>query len=790
MLPGLVLGLLSLGFAAKSQAQSTVLEQWPLLADNVATVAVTGITPTTPTFTSLVLSDNSAASGTIPGYSAARGQAFAPLSTGGGWSSTATPPGPGTNPSRSFYEEFTVLAASGYSLRVDSLILTSAINNSAAGHLGVSYSTDGFTTINEVSGGNFTASGVTQPTGTTGGFPNPVTLPNQTAGPTVNANTFRLALNGATGVTVASGKTLSIRLYYGVGSSGTPRQAQLKSVSAKGASTVACNAAFAYASSSFCQSGANPTPTITGTTGGTFSSTSGLTIDATTGTITLSSSTAGTYTVTYTASSTCNSTQTVTITAGSSASFSYAASSYCTSSTATAPATLATGASAGTFSATPTGLTLDPATGTITPSSSAAGTYTVTNTVAASGSCSAATATSTVTITAPPKANIGYGATSYCTTTAGTVPLGIGTGSTRGTITVNPAAGLTIDASGTITPSTSTPGTYFITNTVAASGGCAAVTGGTTVTITAPATAAFSYPAAPNCTSTSGTVSPVLATGATAGTFTSTAGLTLNSTTGVVTPSTSTAGTYTVTNTVAASGGCAAVSSTATITISAPTTATFSYAGSPFCQSATNPVPTITGTTGGVFSSTTGLSLDATTGTINLAASTPGTYVVTYTVSGACGSSSTQTVTITAPATAAFSYPTTAVCAGTTGMVLPTLAAGATAGTFTSSTGLSLNATTGAVDVSGSVAGTYTVTNTVAASGGCAAVTATATIIISAPTTATFSYSGSPFCQSGANPTPAITGTTGGHSARPPGCRLTRRPGLSTWLPAPPARTR
>ena len=56
---------------------------------------------------------------------------------------------------------------------------------------------------------------------------------------------------------------------------------------------------FSYSTTQFCTGGADPTPTISGTTGGSFSSGSGLSIDASTGVIDLSASTAGSYTVSY-----------------------------------------------------------------------------------------------------------------------------------------------------------------------------------------------------------------------------------------------------------------------------------------------------------------------------------------------------------------------------------------------------------------------------------------------------------------------------------------------------------
>jgi hypothetical protein len=76
--------------------------------------------------------------------------------------------------------------------------------------------------------------------------------------------------------------------------------------------------------------------------------------------------------------------------------------------------------------------------------------------------------------------------------------------------------------------------------------------------------------------------------------------------------------------------------------------ATFSYPGSPYCPNGTNPLPQFSGGgVAGTFSSTAGLVFaDASTGEVDLAASTPGSYTVTNTIAatGSCGE-----VTATSP---------------------------------------------------------------------------------------------------------------------------------------------
>ncbi|MDP4281415.1 MAG: FISUMP domain-containing protein [Bacteroidota bacterium] len=79
---------------------------------------------------------------------------------------------------------------------------------------------------------------------------------------------------------------------------------------------------------------------------------------------------------------------------------------------------------------------------------------------------------------------------------------------------------------------------------------------------------------------------------------------------------------------------------------------TFNYPAFSYCQSDTNPVPSIT-TAGGIFtSSPSGLNIDPSTGVINLSGSTPGTYGINYTLSTPYTCVAAQSVTINAVPTA------------------------------------------------------------------------------------------------------------------------------------------
>ena len=453
------------------------------------------------------------------------------------------------------------------------------------------------------------------------------------------------------------------------------------------------DANFSYSSANYCTSAADPTPTITGTTGGTFSSTAGLVINATTGEIDLSASTIGSYNVTYTTGGTCFDSQVaaVTITSLDDASFSYSATSYCSSDTD--PSATITGASGGTFTST-AGLVINSTSGLIDLDASTPGTYSITYTTA--GTCSNNSAVS-VTITQDDDASFSYGSTSYCL--AATDPTPTITGTTGGSFASTP--GLVINATtGEIDVSASTIGSYTVTYTTT---GICPTSSNVSVTVTANDDPSFSYATTSYC---SNDIDPVaVISGTTGGAFSSTAGLVINATTGEIDLDASTPGVYSIT--YATAGACAANSSVS-ITIDPLEDASFSYASATFCSSDTDPAPIITGVTGGTFSAGAGLVIDPSTGVIDLDASTAFAYTVTYTTGGTCSNSETFNITINAPDDATFSYASTTFCSSDTD---PTATiTGSTGGTFSSSAGIIIDGSTGAIDVSASTPGNYVIT--------------------------------------------------------------------------------
>ena len=95
-----------------------------------------------------------------------------------------------------------------------------------------------------------------------------------------------------------------------------------------------------------------------------------------------------------------------------------------------------------------------------------------------------------------------------------------------------------------------------------------------------------------------------------------------------------------------------------------PNSTTITYPKAAYCQNEPNPSPTLNGTSGGVYSSTNGLSINNSSGLINLTASTPGTYTVSYTpATGVCPVPATFTLVVNAVPTVSAGQDQT-ICAG------------------------------------------------------------------------------------------------------------------------------
>jgi len=255
-----------------------------------------------------------------------------------------------------------------------------------------------------------------------------------------------------------------------------------------------------------------------------------------------------------------------------------------------------TGTEGGTYTASPSGLTLNSGTGAITPYTSDVGTYTITYTVIPAEGCIEEPATTEVSITTEPlTSSIEYPDSPYCTSlTSAAVSL---TNPNSGTYSASPS-GLSINAStGAINPSLSLSGTYTVTYFVSGAGGCAPQTTTASLTITGLPTASIAYTGNPFCMDITSATPELTGTGAyTGGTYSAT-GLTVNSATGTINPSASTAGNYTIYYTAPASGNCATVQVSTSATINVLPTASIA-GGTVVCLNDAEPNITFTGLTG------------------------------------------------------------------------------------------------------------------------------------------------------------------------------------------------
>jgi hypothetical protein len=238
---------------------------------------------------------------------------------------------------------------------------------------------------------------------------------------------------------------------------------------------------------------------------------------------------------------------------------------------------------------------------------------------------------------------------------AGTIA-GTATGATytsSGTGTFAPSAS-TLNATYTPSAADVAAGTVTLTLTPTGPSAPCTSTGRVVLTLVTPPNAAFSYPSTLLCTG-SAAVTPVLASGAVAGTFSTTGtGLRLDPVTGAINLTTQIAtGTYTITNTVTSTGVCNGTTSTATVTISAgvptPTLSAVALPGGGV-QLSTSPVGGVQYQffVNGVAVAPAGSSFSVTVPTVPASAR----YTVVLSVPGGCASAPSTAVLVTGTAVA------------------------------------------------------------------------------------------------------------------------------------------
>jgi hypothetical protein len=562
-------------------------------------------------------------------------------------------------------------------------------------------------------------------------------------GGTFSSSPAGLSINSSTGVIDVSASTVgTYTVTYSIG----PTTDTITILPADDSS-------FSYSSSSFRENASNPAPTITGLVGGVFSAPSeiifadsGTNTNSSSGIINLSASTVGgPYTITYTTTGNCPTSSTFDLSIQVALSITYSAAAFCEDGGNTAAPTVVGDPGSGSFASSPAGLTINSSNGVINTDTSTPGDsnpYTITYT-ASTGETATAQVTiknlPNIIITPNPSLSVCDGSSATLTASGGVSYLwsnsstqaqitvsSSGTYSVTGTgsngcqntasaaFTVNPLPTISISASSTsicagdsvtltasggtsylwgggqtANPLTVTPGattTFSVTGTD--SNGCQN-TADQQITVTAVDTATVQYAAAsycimptvPGAQNVNGYY-PMYTTASAANAY-SNDGQSHSHYIG---------GTYYYMP--GASAG------------STPGVVLFHPPSNPYTPETDE--PTVTGATGGVFSKHAGsgtLSINSTTGVINLQASDAGTYTVRYTSAGTCPVTVDNTITVKPLDQTTFAYSGTSFPKVGTASV--TSAPGTSGGTYSATPGLSINSSTGEIDLANSTIGTY-----------------------------------------------------------------------------------
>jgi PKD repeat protein len=390
----------------------------------------------------------------------------------------------------------------------------------------------------------------------------------------------------------------------------------------------------------------------------------------------------------------------------------------------------------------PAGLTVNTSTGLISGTPTASGTFTVT--ISATNAGGTGSATLSITISPPPTPVI-----TSATSATGTVGVAftpyqiVATNCPTSYNAAGLAPGLSVNTStGVISGTPTAAGTYSVTISATNSGGTGTATLTITINppppvITSPTTAtgnvgtAFTYQitATNNPTSFNATGLPP--------------GLTVNTSTGVISGTPTTTGTYSVTISATNVSGTGSATLTITIKPAPPVITSSSTASGNTCSAFSY---TITATNSPTSYNATplaaGLTVNTSTGVISGTPTATGTFTVTISATNAGGTgSATLTITISSPPAPVITSAGTAT--GTVGIAFTYQIVATNCPTSYNAAGLapglSINTSTGVISGTPTTAGTYTVTISATNSGGTGSATLTLTINNPVPTTASIS---------------------------------------------------
>jgi len=513
------------------------------------------------------------------------------------------------------------------------------------------------------------------------------------------------------------------------------------------------NSSFSYSASSFRQNASNPAPTITGLVGGIFSAPSGIIFadsgtntNSSSGIINLAASTVGgPYTITYTTTGNCPTSSTFDVTVQVALSITYSAAAFCEDGGNTAAPTVVGDPGSGTFAATPAGLTINLSNGVINTDTSIPGDsnpYTITYT-ASTGETATTQVTiknlPTIVITPNPSLSVCDGSSATLTASGGVSYLW-STGATTAQITVNSSATYSVTGTGS-NGCQNTASAAFTVNplpTISISASSTSICAGDSVTLTASGGTSYLWgggQTANPLTVTPGATTTFSVTGTDANGCQNTATQQITVTAVDVATVQYAASSYCIMPTVP---GAQNVNGYYPMYTTASAANAYSNDGQshshyiggtyyymPGASPGVNPgvvlfhppsnpytpetdQPTVTGATGGTFTKQSGsgtLSINSTTGVINLQASDAGTYTVRYTSPGTCSVTVDNTITVKPLDQTTFAYSGTSFPKVGTASV--TSAPGTSGGTYSATPGLSINSSTGEIDLANSTIGTY-----------------------------------------------------------------------------------